>query len=107
MNCPWYERCWARSRKYEPSTGRHGVAILSCRENLGFEPNPVSDCAPLVEAADTLRGVRIPVRAMQDATRGAWRPCCTNGPDRVAWRCASTRQMPMQCFVAAHRPFWG
>jgi hydrogenase expression/formation protein HypE len=50
--------------------GRHGVAILACRENLGFEPAPISDCAPLQEVADALRAAEIPLRAMRDATRG-------------------------------------
>ena len=50
--------------------GRHGVAILACRENLGFDPPPVSDCGPLVDAAAALCGAGIPIRAMRDATRG-------------------------------------
>lgn len=50
--------------------GRHGVAILACRENLGFEPAPTSDCAPLFDVAEALRAADIPVRAMRDATRG-------------------------------------
>lgn len=50
--------------------GQHGVAILACRENLGFEPPPQTDCASLWEAAQALRGAGVPVRAMRDATRG-------------------------------------
>jgi hydrogenase expression/formation protein HypE len=50
--------------------GRHGVAILSCRENLGFEPAPVSDCAPLFDVVESMRVAGVPVRAMRDATRG-------------------------------------
>ena len=50
--------------------GQHGVAILACRENLGFEPPPQTDCASLWEAAQALRDAGIPVRAMRDATRG-------------------------------------
>src|SRR4029077_9260085 len=50
--------------------GRHGVAILACRENLGFEPAPASDCAPVLDVAEALRAAEIPVRAMRDATRG-------------------------------------
>jgi hydrogenase expression/formation protein HypE len=50
--------------------GQHGVAILACRENLGFEPPPASDCASLWEAAEALRAASIPIRAMRDATRG-------------------------------------
>ena len=52
------------------NVGQHGVAILACRENLGFEPPPPSDCASLWPAAQALRDVSIPVRAMRDATRG-------------------------------------
>ncbi len=50
--------------------GQHGVAILACRENLGFEPPPSTDCASLWEAAQALRDADVPVRAMRDATRG-------------------------------------
>lgn len=50
--------------------GSHGIAILACREHLGFEPVPRSDCAPLIDAAETLRQAGLPVRAMRDATRG-------------------------------------
>ncbi|TXT27171.1 MAG: hydrogenase expression/formation protein HypE [Planctomycetota bacterium] len=50
--------------------GQHGIAILACRENLGFEPPPLSDCASLWEAAQALRDAGLPVRAMRDATRG-------------------------------------
>lgn len=52
------------------NVGQHGVAILACRENLGFEPPPQSDCASLWPAAQALRAAGIPVRAMRDATRG-------------------------------------
>jgi hydrogenase expression/formation protein HypE len=50
--------------------GRHGIAVLSAREDLGFAPPPISDCAPLIEAVGALRSANIPVRAMRDATRG-------------------------------------
>src|SRR5690606_3872960 len=51
--------------------GRHGVAVLAAREELGFTPPPTSDSAPLVKSIAALRracGDRI--RAMRDATRG-------------------------------------
>lgn len=51
--------------------GRHGIAVLCAREELGLEPPPQSDCAPLIGACEILRnrlGGRI--RAMRDATRG-------------------------------------
>lgn len=50
--------------------GRHGISIMACREQLGFEPPPRSDCAPLTAAANLLREIGCPVRAMRDATRG-------------------------------------
>jgi hydrogenase expression/formation protein HypE len=50
--------------------GRHGVAILSVREQFGFDPAPESDCASLLPAVEALRTAEIPVRAMRDATRG-------------------------------------
>ena len=50
--------------------GRHGMAVMACREGLQFEPPPTSDCAPLVDAVAALRHAKIPVRAMRDATRG-------------------------------------
>lgn len=50
--------------------GRHGIAILASRENLGFEPPLYSDCAPLTPAVDLLRKGQCPIRTMRDATRG-------------------------------------
>jgi hydrogenase expression/formation protein HypE len=50
--------------------GRHGVAVLAAREELGFDPPPQSDCAPLYDAADSLRRSSVALRAMRDATRG-------------------------------------
>jgi hydrogenase expression/formation protein HypE len=50
--------------------GRHGIAVLACRENLGFDPPPRSDCAPLIGAVELLRQADVPVRALRDATRG-------------------------------------
>jgi hydrogenase expression/formation protein HypE len=50
--------------------GSHGIAILACRENLGLEPAPRSDCAPLIDAADALRQSAARIVAMRDATRG-------------------------------------
>ncbi|HUE69697.1 MAG TPA: hydrogenase expression/formation protein HypE [Pirellulaceae bacterium] len=50
--------------------GRHGVAVLAAREALGFDPPPVSDCAPLWDAVHALRTGGIRCRALRDATRG-------------------------------------
>jgi hydrogenase expression/formation protein HypE len=56
--------------------GRHGIAILAARENLGLIPPPETDCACLLEPVQYLRdldlsgGERPAVLAMRDATRG-------------------------------------
>jgi hydrogenase expression/formation protein HypE len=52
------------------SVGRHGIAILNARQNLGFEPPPLSDCASLLPLTEGLQGANVRVRAMRDATRG-------------------------------------
>lgn len=56
--------------------GRHGIAILTAREQLGFDPPPETDCACLLEPVRRLRdagllsGPDCAVVAMRDATRG-------------------------------------
>ena len=52
--------------------GRHGLAILSAREELNLQPPPESDCANLWPPVQTLHetGLLQHVRAMRDATRG-------------------------------------
>ncbi len=50
--------------------GRHGVAIMAQRANLGFASHAVSDCAPLHEAAGALLAAAPGTRVMRDATRG-------------------------------------
>jgi hydrogenase expression/formation protein HypE len=50
--------------------GQHGIAVLACREGLGFDPPPESDAAPLADAVEALRRAGVPVRALRDATRG-------------------------------------
>ena len=51
--------------------GRHGIAVLSAREELALEPPPQSDSAPLHNAVACLRqNVGDAVRAIRDATRG-------------------------------------
>ncbi|MFD3476646.1 MULTISPECIES: hydrogenase expression/formation protein HypE [unclassified Streptomyces] len=52
--------------------GDHTIHLLSVREGLGFEKNVLSDCAPLNNMIDTVRGA-VPesaVRSMRDVTRG-------------------------------------
>jgi len=50
--------------------GRHGIAVLACREQLEFDPCPTSDSRSLCEAVAALRSAGVPLRAMRDATRG-------------------------------------
>lgn len=50
--------------------GRHGSAVLACREGLEFQTPLTSDCAPLMELALALREANVRVRALRDATRG-------------------------------------
>jgi hydrogenase expression/formation protein HypE len=50
--------------------GRHGIAVLAKREQLGFSPEPQSDCGSLLPAVEALRQNSIVVRALRDATRG-------------------------------------
>ena len=50
--------------------GDHGMAILSSRENFTFDPPVESDCAPLMEMANTILEYRDFIRVMRDPTRG-------------------------------------
>lgn len=50
--------------------GRHGMAVMTSREGLAFDPPPKSDSGPLVGAVAAIRQAGVPVRAMRDATRG-------------------------------------
>ncbi len=51
--------------------GRHGIAVLCARENIGLEPAPQSDSAPLVDVVEVLRQTAgEQIRAIRDATRG-------------------------------------
>jgi hydrogenase expression/formation protein HypE len=50
--------------------GRHGIAILSQRQNLGFASSVVSDCTPLHAACAALLAAVPATRVMRDATRG-------------------------------------
>lgn len=50
--------------------GQHGAAVMCARDDLGFDPAPVSDCASLqVPILDWLEQAGA-VRALRDATRG-------------------------------------
>ena len=56
--------------------GRHGIAILVAREQLGLTPPPETDCTSLIDPVKQLRDAGLlavtnnVVRAMRDATRG-------------------------------------
>ncbi|SYZ73080.1 carbamoyl phosphate phosphatase, hydrogenase 3 maturation protein [Candidatus Zixiibacteriota bacterium] len=50
--------------------GRHGMAIMSARENIGFESNIESDCAPLHEMVLKLINEKIEIHCLRDLTRG-------------------------------------
>lgn len=50
--------------------GRHGVAVMAAREQLGLESGIVSDCAPLFEAVQALLDRKVKVRCLRDLTRG-------------------------------------
>ena len=49
---------------------RHGVAILSKRQNLGFDSSVTSDCAPLDQLCSSLLEAVPETRVIRDATRG-------------------------------------
>lgn len=50
--------------------GRHGVAIVSARESLGFETSVESDCADLSGLVAELIGAGCDIHCMRDLTRG-------------------------------------
>jgi hydrogenase expression/formation protein HypE len=50
--------------------GRHGIAVMTAREGLQFDPPPASDSASLIDAVAALQRANVPIRAMRDATRG-------------------------------------
>jgi hydrogenase expression/formation protein HypE len=50
--------------------GRHGMAVMAARNDLGFEPPLVSDCANLAPAVLALFEAGIEVHCLRDLTRG-------------------------------------
>lgn len=50
--------------------GRHGMAIMSVRENLSFEAPIESDCGPVHHLAQALLGAGLEIHCMRDPTRG-------------------------------------
>ncbi len=50
--------------------GRHGIAVLAAREDLGLRTDIVSDLAPLWPAVAALHAAGVELHWMRDATRG-------------------------------------
>jgi len=50
--------------------GDHGVAIMACREGLGFETALESDCAPLNTLVTDMLAVAPDIHVLRDPTRG-------------------------------------
>ncbi len=50
--------------------GRHGIAIMAAREELGFESAIESDCAPLSAPVLALIEAEIEIHCLRDLTRG-------------------------------------
>ena len=50
--------------------GRHGIAVMAAREDLGFEMPLESDCAPLAAPILAFIEAGVAVRCLRDLTRG-------------------------------------
>ncbi|NNE36972.1 MAG: hydrogenase expression/formation protein HypE, partial [Gammaproteobacteria bacterium] len=50
--------------------GRHGIAVMSARDELGLENIPDSDCGPLIDPVMALLEEGIRVNCLRDLTRG-------------------------------------
>ncbi len=50
--------------------GRHGIAIMAERENLGLESTVISDCAPLHREVQALISAGVEIHCLRDLTRG-------------------------------------
>jgi hydrogenase expression/formation protein HypE len=50
--------------------GRHGIAVMACREGLDFQTAIASDCAPLTDSVMALLEAGIQVHCLRDLTRG-------------------------------------
>ncbi len=51
--------------------GRHGIAVMSARDNFAFNPAPLSDSGSVIHAVSALRNsAGEHLRTMRDATRG-------------------------------------
>ncbi len=79
----------------------HGMAIMTARENMGFDPPILSDVAPVIKLADAVIENGCCVNAMRDPTRGGvastlceW---VTSGTDIVL----TERSLPIRPDVSA------
>ncbi len=64
-------RCRPKDKVIVSGTiGDHGIAIMSCREGLGFSADVQSDAAPLNHLIEEVLGVAPHVRCFRDPTRG-------------------------------------
>ncbi|MGA2619258.1 MAG: hydrogenase expression/formation protein HypE [Thermoguttaceae bacterium] len=50
--------------------GRHGMAVMSVREGLGFEADLQSDCAPLAGLVEAMLAAGADLHCLRDLTRG-------------------------------------
>ncbi|MGD0383556.1 MAG: hydrogenase expression/formation protein HypE, partial [Thermoguttaceae bacterium] len=50
--------------------GRHGMAVMSVREGLGFEGNLQSDCASLAGLVEAMLAAEREIHCLRDLTRG-------------------------------------
>ena len=64
------------------TVGDHGLALLSCREELAFSTTLKSDCAPLHDLTATMLKAVPAIRCLRDPTRGG-PPPSMNGPIRA------------------------
>ncbi len=50
--------------------GRHGIAVMACREGFEFETTIESDCAPLWHQVEIMLREHIEIHCLRDLTRG-------------------------------------
>jgi hydrogenase expression/formation protein HypE len=50
--------------------GRHGMAVMSARENLSFDSDLLSDCAPLSASIQSILSAGLRPKCLRDLTRG-------------------------------------
>lgn len=50
--------------------GRHGIAVMAARENLGFQGDLLSDCAPLAQPILAILSAGFRPKCLRDLTRG-------------------------------------